>query len=89
VAGLLALGPGGQAEESQHPVLTALASTTISGYVDTSAIVNFGESAHTAGRAFDGDNKQDGFNLNVVKLQLEKPLDEGQFSLALNVIYNF
>lgn len=75
-----------QAEEAQHAVMTTLQSTTISGYVDTSAIVNFGGGDRVIGRSFDGGpgdpsgNRQDGFNFNVVKLQLEKPLDAGQFS---------
>jgi len=74
------------ADEAQHQVLTALSSTTLSGYVDTSAIWQFGSGRTAAGvnvlpgRSFDGANKQDGFNLNVVKLQLDKPLDEAQWS---------
>ena len=69
------------ADEAQHQVLTALSSTTLSGYVDTSAIWKFGTgNATLPGRSFDGIKKQDGFNLNVVKLQLDKPLDEAQWS---------
>ncbi|MBM3882295.1 MAG: hypothetical protein FJ387_21670 [Verrucomicrobia bacterium] len=73
------------AEEGQHPVVTTLQSTTLSGYVDTSAIWQFGSGNAVVGRSFDGPAKQDGFNLNVVKLQLEKPLDEGQWSAGYNV----
>jgi len=70
-----------QAEE-QHQVLTALSQTTLSGYVDTSAIWSFGSpNGGLAGRTFDGTpDKLDGFNLHAVKLVLEKPLDEGQWS---------
>jgi hypothetical protein len=82
-AGFISLGSVVQAEEATAPnqVMTALSSTTLSGYVDTSAIWKFGSgNANMPGRSYDGANKQDGFNLNVVKLQLEKPLDEGQWS---------
>jgi len=37
------------------------------------------------GRTFDGGDKQDGFNLNAIKLSLEKPLDEGQWSAGYKV----
>ena len=60
------------------PVTTALSSTTISGYVDTSAIWNPGTgNANAPGYIFGagGSAKTDGFNLNVVKLVLEKDPD--------------
>src|ERR1044071_3854504 len=85
-AGVVSLGSVVQAEEAQHQVLTALSSTTLSGYVDTSAIWKFGTDNHNGGtvipgRVFDGtSDKLDGFNLHAVKLVLEKPLDEGQWS---------
>src|SRR5436190_13886085 len=71
-----------QAEEQQHQVLTALSQTTLSGYVDTSAIWSpASPNTAIAGRTFDGTpDKLDGFNLHAVKLVLEKPLDEGQWS---------
>jgi len=79
--GLVSFASGTQAEE-QHSVMTALCATTLSGYVDTSASWRFGSgSGALAGHSFDGTaNKQDGFNLNAVKLVIEKPLDEGQWS---------
>lgn len=85
-AGVVSLGSIVQADEAQHQVLTALSSTTLSGYVDTSAIWKLGTDRHTGnvvipGRVFDGTaDKLDGFNLHAVKLVLEKPLDEGQWS---------
>jgi hypothetical protein len=86
-AGVVSLGSLAQAEEAQHQVLTALSSTTLSGYVDTSAIWKFGSDRHNStytgipGRVFDGtQDKLDGFNLHAVKLTLEKPLDEGQWA---------
>ena len=40
--GVVSLASAAKAEEKASPVMTALASTTISGYVDTSAQWNFG-----------------------------------------------
>jgi hypothetical protein len=82
MAGLVSQAAVAYAEEAtQHQVLTALSSTTLSGYVDTSAIWKFGTGNSTLpGRVFDGPDKQDGFNLEAVKLTLEKPLTEGQWS---------
>jgi hypothetical protein len=88
-AGVVSLGSVGMAEEAQHQVLTALSSTTLSGYVSTSAIWKFGTggpgNVNMPGRSFDGAGKQDGFNLDVVKLTLEKPLDEGQWAAGYRV----
>lgn len=81
-AGIISLNSVSQAEE-QHQVMTALSQTTLSGYVDTSAIwaIKDQNGAGIAGRTFDGaPSKLDGFNLHAVKLVLEKPLDEGQWS---------
>src|SRR6185312_13545613 len=75
--------------EEQHQLMTALSSTTISGYVESSAIWEPGTdnsngnraNAAIPGRVFDGaPSKLDGFNLHTVNLVLEKPLDEGQWS---------
>lgn len=83
--GVVSLGSVVMAEEAQHQVQTALSSTTLSGYVDTSAIYQFGNGKTATGRSYDGVNKQNGFNLNVVKLTLEKPLDEGQWAAGYKV----
>lgn len=78
-AGLVSLPAMVWAEESPGPILTALASTTISGYVDTSAQWNIGTgNANAPPYAFGGPSKADGFNLNVVDLALEKPVDTGK-----------
>lgn len=54
-AGVVSLGSVAQAEEAQHQVLTALSSTTLSGYVSTSAIWKFGSgNASMPGRSYDG-----------------------------------
>ncbi len=81
------VGPqaGLRAEETQRAVSSSLASTTLSGYVDTSAILKFGSGHGTVGRSFDGDAKQNGFNFNVAKVQIEKPLDEGRWAAGYRV----
>jgi hypothetical protein len=79
--GLVTLPATMQAEEKLSALQTALSSTTISGYVDTSAQWTIGNAKHYTdgappGFAFNGVNKQDGFNLNVVNLTIERPMDE-------------
>lgn len=79
--GLVSLASVAQAEEKSVPLMTALSSTIISGYIDTSAVWNPGTgNANPAPVSFNTPSKQDGFNLNVVNLTLEKPLDEAQWS---------
>lgn len=83
--GLVSLASVANAEETTTPLLTALSSTVISGYVDASAVWNPGTgNANPAPYAFNA-GKQDGFNLNVVNLTLEKPLDEGEWSAGYKV----
>lgn len=75
-AGLVSLPAVSPAEERTNAVMSALAATTLSGYVDTSAQWNMGTgNAFTPNYAFSQGKKADGFNLNVVKLTLEKPID--------------
>ncbi len=70
----------------QPTVLTALSSTTLSGYVDTSAVWKLGTgNANMPGRVYDGPDVQDGFNLNVVSLTLNKPLDDSPWAAGYNV----
>src|SRR5260221_3453608 len=83
-AGLVSLPAVIQAEEKPSDVLTALSSTTLSGYVNTSAIWQPGTAkagvTGIPGRAFDGpQSKQDGLNLDVVSLTLSKPVSEGDW----------
>jgi len=78
--GLVTLPATTQADEALSPVQTALSSTVISGYVDTSAQWSVGNAkGYTTGAppgyAFNTPSKQDGFNLNVVNLTIEKPFD--------------
>jgi hypothetical protein len=87
--GLVSLPAVAQAQsstEKPNQLLTALSSTTISGYVDTSAHWNPGTgNANPAAFSFNTPNKQDGFNLNVVNVVLEKPLDESTWSAGYKV----
>src|SRR6266568_2112363 len=86
--GVVSLASAVQAEEAQKQmsqVMTAVSATTLSGYVDTSAIWKFGTgNANLPGRQYDGPSKQDGFNLNVVGIRLEKPLSEEQWASGYN-----
>jgi len=74
-----------QAEENLSALQTALSSTTISGYVNTSANWDVGTgNKNVPGFAYN-NGKQDGFNLDVVKVTIERPLDEGQWSAGYKV----
>jgi hypothetical protein len=86
-AGLISLPAMVHAEEAPPtPVLTALSATTLSGYIDTSAVWKFGTgNANMPGRVYDGSDVQDGFNLNVVSLTLDKPLDDSPWAAGYHV----
>src|SRR5205809_599249 len=84
--GLVSLASVARAEEkTTTPILTALSSTQISGYVDVSAQWNLGTG--TVGPTFGpGDAaKRDGFNLDSVLVTIEKPLEEGQWSAGYKI----
>lgn len=84
--GLVSIPAIGSAEEQMNQVWTALSSTTLSGYVNTSMHWNPGTGNEVVpAYAFNTPDKQDGFNLNVVKLTLEKPLDEAQWAAGYKV----
>jgi len=75
-AGLVSLPSLANAEEKPNTVITSLTPTTLSGYVDTSAQWNLGTgNDRLPPYAFGGSGKADGFNLNVLKLTLEKPVE--------------
>jgi Putative beta-barrel porin-2, OmpL-like. bbp2 len=58
------------------PIQTALSATTISGYVDTSAVWNPGTgNANPAPYAFNA-GKQDGFNVDAVDIKIAKAEDD-------------
>ena len=80
-AGLVSLPAVCLAEEKPNQVLTAIQGTTISGYVDTSAQWNFGTGNDNLPQyKFGGPDKADGFNLNVIQLRIEKPMDESEWA---------
>jgi hypothetical protein len=81
--GAVSLASVARAEE--HAVMTALANTTISGYVNTSVQWNWGSPKSIAPAYAFSAGKNDGFNLNVVKLTLEKPLDESDWAAGYKV----
>ena len=85
--GVISLASAARAQqETANTVLTALSSTTISGYVDTSAQWNFGTgNAYNPPYKFGGANKADGFNLDVVQLSIAKPMDEREWAAGYRV----
>src|SRR5437588_6948247 len=84
--GVVSLASAVNAEEKASTVMTALSSTTLSGYVDTSAQWNWGTgNANPAPFKFNTPSKADGFNLDVVQLRIEKPLDEGEWAAGYRV----
>jgi hypothetical protein len=79
--GVVSLASAAKAEEKMTALQSALSSTTISGYIDTSAQWNFGTgNSSVAPVKFQGPGKADGFNLNVVQLTIAKPLDESEWA---------
>src|SRR5262245_60773555 len=84
--GLVSIPASSSADEQMNQLWTALSSTTISGYVNTSINWNTGTgNGNVPGFAFNSSTKQDGFNLDVVKVAIAKPLDESQWSAGYNV----
>lgn len=88
--GVVSLASAAKAE-GMSALQTALSATTISGYVDTS--IEWAENDYTDGsfpltipfRDADGGTKSDGFNLNVVKLSIEKAMDEAEWAAGYKV----
>ena len=87
--GVVSLASVARADEKLSAIESALSATTISGYVDTSIEWTLHPWEESTGIMtfipFRGNNKQDGFNLNVVKLTFEKPLDEGEWASGYRV----
>ena len=87
-AGVVSLNAIANADEHMaNNLLNHVSKTTISGYVDTSAIWAIGEggNANFPGRTNDGTDYVDGFNLNVVELSLASPLDESDWAAGYQV----
>lgn len=84
--GLVSWNSAALADDAPSQLLTGLSSTTISGYVDTSVQWNIGTgNANNPPYTFGGGGKADGFNLNVVQLSLDKPLDESEWAAGYHV----
>src|SRR6266568_1522254 len=84
--GVVSLASAAKAEEQPSSVMTALASTTLSGYVDTSAQWNLGTgNTYMPPFKFDSPSKADGFNLDVIQVRIEKPLDEAEWAAGYRV----
>jgi hypothetical protein len=92
-AGVVSLPAVAHADEHTNAVLTALSTTTISGYVDTSMQWNPGTGNQNLpaispnGRP--GGTKADGFNFNVLALTLSKPAGEEAWSAGYNATLLF
>jgi hypothetical protein len=89
--GLVTLSPAvlAQTAPQNTPLLTALSATTISGYVDTSAVWNPGTgNANPAPYSFNA-GKQDGFNVDAIDIKLSKPLEEGKWSAGYVAELNY
>jgi Putative beta-barrel porin-2, OmpL-like. bbp2 len=80
--GLVSIPATTSAEEGKaNGVMTALSSTTISGYVNTSIHWNAGTGNESLpAHSYRMGEKADGFNLDVIKIAIEKPLDEAQWA---------
>jgi hypothetical protein len=85
--GAISLSSAVQAEETEMNVVNAMTSgTTISGYVSTSFAYNFNTATGGQnGAAPLSTSKANGFNLDVVNLTLEKPLDESEWAAGYKV----
>jgi hypothetical protein len=79
--GAVSFGSVAQADESEMSVIqSATSGVTIGGYVSTS--FRFDGNTATGGNSADalGTGKANGFNLDVVNLTIEKPLDESEWA---------
>lgn len=84
--GVISFASAANAEEKSSAVMAALSSTTISGYVDTSAQWNIGTgNANLPAYRFGGIDKADGFNLNTVQIRIENPLDQSDWAAGYRV----
>ena len=85
-AGLVSFPTFGADQEVPSAMLTLLDSTSISGYVNTSAHWTPGTgNVLVPAYAYNRINKQDGFNLNVIKLSIEKPLGDARSAAGYKV----
>ncbi|HEX5397692.1 MAG TPA: outer membrane beta-barrel protein [Verrucomicrobiae bacterium] len=92
--GVVSLASAARADETpMSQVQTSLSNTTLSGYVDTSAMWNTGtQNGATTGGEYGqlppytpGLTHGDGFNLNAVDIALDKPMDESPWAAGYHV----
>jgi len=89
--GAVSLASAARADEKMNSLQTALSNTTISGYVSASmnwAVTPSGnryQGSPAGFIPFQGATKQDGFNLDVVKLSIAKPEDESPWASGYQV----
>jgi hypothetical protein len=83
-AGLVSIGHSAQAEEGY---ISALSKTTLSGFVDTSLSISEKSSDTRLPQrvSYQNEDKMNGFNLDVVQLSLESPLDESDWAAGYKV----
>jgi len=87
--GVVSLASAARADEKMNALQTALSNTTISGYVSASfnwAVYPGNYQDSPAGAIpFQGVSKENGFNLDVVKLSISKPQDESPWAAGYQV----
>ena len=89
--GVVSLASAARGDEKMNSLQTALSNTTISGSVSASAnwaITPGGNSyqdSPAGGIPFQGYDKQDGFNLDVVRLTIAKPEDESPWASGYDI----
>jgi hypothetical protein len=84
--GVVNLTSAARADEKISQVQTALSNTTLSGYVDTAAVWNFGQNGgNLPPTTASGGKLVDGFHLNVVDLVLDKPEDESPWASGYHI----
>ncbi len=91
--GVVSLASAARADEKMSQLQTALSNTTISGYVSSSfnwAVTPGNYQNSPAGYIpyqgeARGDGKENGFNLDVIKLSIAKPQDESQYASGYQI----
>jgi hypothetical protein len=84
--GAVSLTSAARADDVTNSLMTAVASTTISGYVDTSVNWTPGTgNVAVPGYAYNAPGKADGFNLDSVRVVLTKAEDETEWASGYEV----
>jgi hypothetical protein len=83
--GVVSLASAARADEKMSQLQTALSSTTISGYVDTSAMWSLGTQGAVSPPYTPGLAPSDGFNLNAVDIAIDHPEDSSPWASGYHV----